>query len=126
MTTQIFDSILAFTEGIRLWGTQDVCSRSSRLLEVAVNIHDLDVDVMGHLTRAGRPKRCLVTPAWRLTLTWTDEEDGAFADSELCSCKIAFRSIAETFHEAEGFAQPIDGSSDILINKTGGDRAWCC
>jgi hypothetical protein len=50
-------------------------------------------------------------------LTWTDKKNRAFADGELCSCKIPFWSIAEALDEAKGLAQPIDRRSQRLLNN---------
>jgi hypothetical protein len=92
----------------------------------AIHVFDMNANAVGDLIQTRRSKHRFVSPIGRLTKTRRCEENRALTHGKLSTARTAFTSITEPFYKPKCLTQPLDSSSDIIINERRHNWPWRC
>jgi hypothetical protein len=112
----ILGGVLALAERFVARRRDNVCAKSLRLLEVAIDIRNGHVHVLVNLARTRRAVLAALAP----------DHDRAVGNDKLSMTDNAIPFDAQALPESKGSAEPVDRFADIFIDQDRNDGCrWC-
>ena len=126
MSADVLDRELPFPKRVGLGRTERARTVLLDTLIKPIHIRHVNAHRVSDLVRTGRSKDRMIRPLGRLTDTRRCQKDRAITHGKLRPGWTAIRSITETFYKPKCSAEPLDSSSDVVINEYRNNWPWRC